>query len=89
MLNENFKLKVNENKDIRWIQRLANFQKAFAQLTKFIAKGQLSELEEQGLIKAFEYTFELAWTTMKDLRTNRYLRIKRRHTESVSTELDR
>jgi nucleotidyltransferase substrate binding protein (TIGR01987 family) len=26
----------------------------------------LSELEEQGLIKAFEYTFELAWTTLKD-----------------------
>jgi nucleotidyltransferase substrate binding protein (TIGR01987 family) len=25
-----------------------------------------SELEEQGLIKAFEYTFELAWTTLKD-----------------------
>ncbi|BBO80289.1 nucleotidyltransferase substrate binding protein [Desulfosarcina ovata] len=59
-------VKVDEKKDIRWIQRLANFQKAFAQLTKFIEKGQLSELEEQGLIKAFEYTFELAWTTMKD-----------------------
>jgi hypothetical protein len=35
-------------------------------LTKFIDKGELSELEEQGLFKAFEYTFELAWTTLKD-----------------------
>jgi hypothetical protein len=26
----------------------------------------LSELEEQGLIKAFEYTYELAWNTIKD-----------------------
>ena len=28
--------------------------------------GILSELEEQGLIKAFEYTYELAWNTLKD-----------------------
>lgn len=55
-----------EKKDVRWVQRLVNFQKALDQLTKFIDQGQLSELEEQGLIKAFEYTFELAWTTMKD-----------------------
>lgn len=56
----------DERKDIRWIQRFANYQKAFSQLKKFIDKGELSELEEQGLIKAFEYTFELAWTTLKD-----------------------
>ena len=56
---------IDENKDVRWIQRFANFQKAFSQLTKFIDKAELSELEEQGLIKAFEYTFELAWTTLK------------------------
>ena len=55
-----------EKKDIRWMQRLTNFQKAFGLLRKFIAKGALSELEEQGLIKAFEYSFELAWTTLKD-----------------------
>lgn len=52
--------------DIRWQQRYANFQKALAQLIKFIDKGELSELEEQGLIKAFEYSYELAWNTLKD-----------------------
>lgn len=52
--------------DIRWQQRFANFQKALSQLQKFIDKGELSELERQGLIKAFEYTYELAWTTLKD-----------------------
>ena len=57
---------IDENKDVRWKQRFANFQKAFSQLTKFIDKAELSELEEQGLIKAFECTFELAWTTLKD-----------------------
>lgn len=55
-----------EGKDIRWHQRLKNYNKALAQLQKFIDKGQLNELEEQGLIQAFEYTFELSWTLMKD-----------------------
>jgi nucleotidyltransferase substrate binding protein (TIGR01987 family) len=52
--------------DIRWIQRFNNFEKALNQLTKFIEKGKLNELERQGLIQAFEYTFELAWNTLKD-----------------------
>lgn len=52
--------------DIRWEQRFSNYQKALAQLQKFIDKGDLSELEKQGLVKAFEYTYELAWNTMKD-----------------------
>ena len=43
-----------------------NYQKALVQLTKFIEKGELSELEEQGIIKAFEYTYELAWKVIKD-----------------------
>ncbi len=54
------------NQDIRWIQRLSHFSKALGQLRKFIEKGELNELEEQGLIQAFEYTYELAWNTLKD-----------------------
>lgn len=56
----------NSEKDIRWIQRFRNFNKAFLQLKKFIDKKTLNELEEQGLIKSFEYTYELAWNTLKD-----------------------
>lgn len=56
--------------DIRWQQRFANYQKALAQLTKFIHKGELNELEEQGLIQSFEYTHELAWKTLKDFLEN-------------------
>ena len=41
--------------DIRWMQRFANFQKAFGQLAKFIEKENLSELEELGLIKFQEF----------------------------------
>jgi len=52
--------------DVRWLQRFANFKKALSQLKKFVDKGSLSELEEQGAIQAFEYTYELAWNVMKD-----------------------
>ena len=31
----------------------------------------LTELEEQGLIQAFEYTHELAWKTLKDFLNDR------------------
>jgi len=54
------------NEEIRWRQRFANYQKALQQLTKFIDKGELNELEEQGLIQAFEYTHELAWNVLRD-----------------------
>ncbi|RIJ48291.1 nucleotidyltransferase [Maribellus luteus] len=55
------------NQDIRWQQRFGNFKKAFAQLERFISKENLNEMEEQGLIKAFEYTYELSWKTLQDL----------------------
>lgn len=55
--------------DIRWIQRLNNFRRAFSQLSDAQALSQqrpLTELEKQGLIQAFEFTHELAWCVMKD-----------------------
>lgn len=54
------------DQDIRWEQRFANFRKALSQLKKFVDKGELSELEEQGAIQSFEYTYELAWNVLKD-----------------------
>ena len=57
------------DQDIRWQQRLLNYTRAFAQLTRAVqlAKSRpLSELEKQGLIQAFEFVFELAWNLMKD-----------------------
>lgn len=56
-----------ENKDIRWKRRLASYSKAFFQLARFVEKGKdLNELEEQGMIQAFEYNFALAWNLIKD-----------------------
>jgi len=57
---------MEKSPDIRWTQRFANYQKALAQLSRFVQKEKLNEMEEQGLIKAFEYTFEMAWLTIKD-----------------------
>ncbi|MDX1722551.1 MAG: nucleotidyltransferase substrate binding protein [Pseudomonas sp.] len=57
------------NEDIRWLQRLQNFNKAQAQLDEAMALMQvrsLSKLEKQGVIQAFEYTYELGWNSLKD-----------------------
>jgi len=55
--------------DIRWTQRLVNFLRALATLQRAIGLAQsrpLSELEELGLIQAFEFTHELSWLLLKD-----------------------
>ena len=52
--------------DIRWKQRFSNLKKAFSQLKSALSKGEYSELERQGVIQCFEYTFELSWNTLKD-----------------------
>ena len=54
-------------KEIRWKQRFQNFEKAFLQLDEAVSNiEKLSVLEKEGLIHRFEYTFELAWKTLKD-----------------------
>lgn len=57
--------------DIRWQQRFSNFQLALSQLETFFEPPELNGREQQGLIKAFEYTFELAWNSLRDLLSSR------------------
>ncbi|UUX93000.1 nucleotidyltransferase substrate binding protein [Methanoplanus endosymbiosus] len=55
--------------DIRFVQRFNNYKKAFSNLKGAVELSktrELSDLEKQGLIQAFEFTHELAWKTMKD-----------------------
>ena len=63
-----------EQEDIRWIQRLSNYNKAVARLQDAAAitsadngfGKETDDLLKEGLIQRFEYTQELAWKVMKD-----------------------
>ena len=59
--------------DIRWEQRLKNFSAALAELTldmDVVHERKLNRIEEKGLIKSFEFTYEMAWNTIKDYFEN-------------------
>lgn len=57
--------------DIRWLQRLHHFQRAFGELEAAVSLKKYSKLERSGLIQTFEFTFELAWKTLQDLLISR------------------
>ena len=58
------------NQDIRWVQRFENFHRAFALLREIVEESnnilELRPIVKEGIIQRFEYTFELAWKTLKD-----------------------
>jgi nucleotidyltransferase substrate binding protein (TIGR01987 family) len=58
--------------DMRWKQRYENFSRAFGLLDEALKNGpgSLNQLEREGVIQRFEYTFELAWKTVKDYLEN-------------------
>ncbi|MDR3705665.1 MAG: nucleotidyltransferase substrate binding protein [Paludibacteraceae bacterium] len=67
----------NNETDIRWQQRFANYRKALKKLSDAVdyvheemdAGAEMEELDDlklEGLIQRFEYTHELAWNVMKD-----------------------
>jgi len=60
---------MSTNIDIRWKQRFQNFGRAFKLLRSALEDREIesySDLELEGIIQRFEYTFELAWKTFKD-----------------------
>ena len=64
---------MGQQPDIRWLQRYSNYHKACQRLIEVtesnISVDSLSELEQEGVVQRFEYTFELAWKVMQDLLT--------------------
>lgn len=58
---------MSNSHEIRWQQRLENFQKALKQLEVACKQDKYSDLERAGLVQMFEFTFKLAWKTLKDI----------------------
>jgi nucleotidyltransferase substrate binding protein (TIGR01987 family) len=58
---------MSNSDEIRWQQRLSNFEKAMSRLETACEEDDYSDLERAGLVKTFEFSFELAWKTLKDL----------------------
>lgn len=51
---------MSHQQDIRWKQRLQNFEKALLFLEAALAKSEPNPLEEAGIVQWYEFTFELA-----------------------------
>jgi len=49
-----------------WQNRFSGYKKAFALLSKIVKIEELSSIQQLGLIKAFDLTFDLSWNTIKD-----------------------
>lgn len=64
------KIEKMESQDIRWKQRFDNYHRACAKIREVVDSNRgiesYSELEQEGLIQRFEYTYELAWKVMQD-----------------------
>lgn len=57
----------------RWQYRFDNYSRAFSLLREAVElqqKRPLSDLEKEGVIQRFKYTWELAWKTIKDYLEN-------------------
>ncbi|GMX57896.1 MAG: nucleotidyltransferase substrate binding protein [Candidatus Yanofskyibacterium parasiticum] len=60
----------NQAQTPRWRQRLKDFEKSAKRLKEAASKKEFSDLEKDGVIQRFEFTFELAWKTLKDYLEN-------------------
>lgn len=58
---------IMENSAIRWNERFEHYSDALNTLASAaLSYKDLNELEKDGLIQRFEFTFELAWKTMQN-----------------------
>ena len=49
------------------MNKIENCEKAFRKLTSFLAEPQNSEINQAGVIQAFEYNFEVFWKAFKQI----------------------
>ena len=73
-LQKEKRIAMDSSSDIRWVQRLDNYERAVRRLEGAVAllldqSGfgiEVDELLKEGLVQRYEYTQELAWKLMKD-----------------------
>lgn len=49
----------------KWQYKFENLEKANAQLQKALLQSHFNDLEREGVIQRFEFTFELGWKTLQ------------------------
>lgn len=56
------------SQEIRWHYRFTNFSRAYSLLREALQDGiePLNQLEREGVIQRFEFTYELSWNLLKD-----------------------
>ena len=57
---------MSEGENIRWKQRLDQFERAYLQLVEALKIQSPSFIERAGIIQFFEMSFELSWKLLKD-----------------------
>jgi len=59
---------MEEHQKARWKQRLTGYERALKSLEQALEgeTGDYSELERDGVIQRFEFSFELAWKVLQD-----------------------
>lgn len=60
---------LNNSEKPRWLYRFDNFKRAFSLLGEAIhtiRTRRISQLEQEGVIQRFEYTWELTWKVLRD-----------------------
>lgn len=70
----------------RWVQRFENFDRALLLLREAVDLLQepgVAVIVKEGAIQRFEYTFELAWKTLKDFLIERKVTLERRAAADV------
>ena len=61
------------NNEERWKQRFQNFESAYNTFVRVVAryeKDTSDDVIQIALVQSFQFTFELAWNTMKDFLEN-------------------
>ncbi len=74
--------------ELRWKLRFKNYSRAYNLLKEALENdiSKLNQLEQEGIIQRFEYTFELAWKTLKDKMEDDGIILDKISPKSVVTE---